>query len=109
MEAIHAVDDGQPSIHGGWRRRRLLVELIADVVEQGGFLDFRQRQWQRPLGPPASEVQQVESVGAQGTERELPNALRIEEGVGPGDLLAAFVEQAIGGNAGQDGRAIDQK
>ena len=45
VEAIQAMHDGQPAIHGCRRRLRLLIELIADIVEQGGFVDFRQRQW----------------------------------------------------------------
>jgi hypothetical protein len=109
VEAIHAVNDGQSAIHGCWCRLGLLVELIANVVDEAGFVDFRQRQRQRRLGPPAGEVQQVKRVGAQRTEGELANALGIEEGVGPSDLLAVLREQAIGRHAGQDGRAIDQK
>jgi hypothetical protein len=60
-----------------------LVELITDitdVVEQCGFVDFRQRHWEQPSGAPAGEVQQVIGVGAQGAEEELANALGIEEG-----------------------------
>ncbi len=109
VEAIDAVHDGQPSIHGCRGGRRLLIELIADIVEQGSFVDFRQSQWEQPLGTPAREVQQVIRVGAQGTERELADALGIEEGIGPGDLLAVLIEQAIGRHAGRNGRAIDQK
>jgi hypothetical protein len=107
VEAIQAVDDGQPAIHRRRCRRRLLVELRANVVDEAGFVDFRQRHGQRRLGPPAGEVQQVIGVGAQGTEGELANALGIEEGVSPSDLLAVFLQQAIGGNAGQNGGSID--
>ena len=100
---------GEPAIHGRRRRLWLLVELRADVFEEGGIVDFGQGQWEQPLGPPAGEVQQVKSVGAQGTQRELANALRVEECIGPSDLLAVLIEQAIRGDAGQNGRSIDQK
>jgi hypothetical protein len=49
-------------------------------------------------------VEQIISVGAEGTERELAHALRIQEEIGPGDLLATLVEQAVRGGAVRDGR-----
>jgi hypothetical protein len=50
-------------IYGLWRGLGLLVELMADIVEQSGLGDFREGP--RRLGqPPAREVQQVIRIGA---------------------------------------------
>src|SRR5215831_18431852 len=101
--------NAQAMIHGLGCGFGFLVELMADVVEQSGLGDLRQRMRQRPFAPPTSEVQQVISVSAQGAQRQLANALTIEEGIGPSDLLAMLIEQAIGRDAGQNSRSIDQK
>jgi hypothetical protein len=51
-------------IHSLRRRLGLLVELMADIVEQGGLRDFRQRPcW--VLRPPSGEVEQVKGIGAE--------------------------------------------
>jgi hypothetical protein len=90
-------------IHGWRRGLGLLVEFMADVVEQSGLGDFRQRAGR--LLKPAGEVQQVISIGGQGTQRELSDALCLEEGVDPGDFLSALIEHAIGrGRAEPKGR-----
>jgi hypothetical protein len=60
-------------LRGGLGR---LIQLIADVVEQNGFGDLGQRAG-RVLLPPAGEMQQIISVGAQRTQGELANMLRI--------------------------------
>src|SRR6516164_10655796 len=101
--------NAQAMIHGLGSGFGFLVELMPDIIQQGGLADFRQRLWQRPFAPPTGEVQQVISVSAQRAQRQLANTLTIEEGIGPGDLLAMLVEQAIGRNAGQNGRSMDQK
>ena len=44
MESIQTTDHGQAMIYGLRRGFRLLIELVTDVVEQGGLGDFRQRQ-----------------------------------------------------------------
>jgi hypothetical protein len=49
-------------IHSLWRG--LLVELRADIVEQGGLRDFQQRRcW--VLQPPSGEVEQVKGIGTE--------------------------------------------
>src|SRR5215472_5261884 len=101
--------NAQAMIHSLGRGFGFLVELMADVVEQSGLGDLRQRMWQRLFAPPTGEVQQVISISAQGAQRQLANALTIEEGIGPIDLLAMLVEQAIGRNAGQKSRSMNQK
>src|ERR1035441_7810775 len=109
MESIQTTDHGQAMIYGLRRGLRLLIELVTDVVEQGGLGDLRQRQRQRRFAPPAGEVQQVISVSAQGTQGQLANALTIEEGISPSELLALLIEQAIGRNTGQNGGSMDQE
>jgi hypothetical protein len=78
--------------------------LLTHVVQQSGLADLRQRPgW---VLKPAGEVQQVIGVGPQGTQRQLADALGIEERIGPGDFLPLLVEQAIGGSAGRNRRPI---
>ena len=64
MEAIQAMEDDQPVIYGLGCGLRLLIELIANVIEQRGFGDLRQR-LRRLLGPPAGKVQQIVCVSTQ--------------------------------------------
>ena len=91
-------------IHGLRGGLGLLVELVTDIVEQGGLADLGQRPgW---VLKPAGEVEQVIGVGSQGTQRQLADALGIEEGIGPGDFLPLLVEQAIGGSAGGNQRPL---
>ena len=85
--------DAQAMIHGLGRGLRLLVELMTDVVEQPRLGDLRQRLWQRVLAPPTGEVQQIVSIGAQGTEGPLANALSIQEGIGPSNLLTLLISR----------------
>ena len=92
MEAIQAMHHAQTMIHSLRRGPRLLLELVTDIVEQSGLGDLREGERQRPLAPPAGEVQQVISIRTQGAQRELANTLRIEEGVGPSDLLSLLIE-----------------
>ena len=47
VEAIQATHHQEAAIHGGRGRRRLPVELIADVVDETSFVEFRQGQRQR--------------------------------------------------------------
>ena len=80
-------------IYGLRSRLGLLVQLMADIVEQCGLGDFG-----KSLGlalPPTGEVQQVIGVSAQRTRRQLAKMLGIEKVVGPGDLAAVLIEQAI--------------
>jgi hypothetical protein len=86
MEAVQTTNRAQAMIDGLRRGLGLLVQLMTDIVQQSGLGDLGQRLHRR-LQPPAGEVQQVICVGPQRTQGELPNALAIEEGVGPGDLL----------------------
>ena len=85
-----------------------LVELIADIIEQSGFIDVEQSR-RRMLQAPACEVQEIIGIGAQGTEGKLANALRIEEVIGPGDFLPLVIDQAIGRSAGGGGRLMEQR
>jgi hypothetical protein len=78
-------------VHGLRRGLGLLVELMADVFQQSRFGNLSQG-LRRLLPPPAGEVQQVVSISAQRTRRELADALGIEEVVGPGDLVALLIE-----------------
>jgi hypothetical protein len=43
VEAIASTHDAQPVIHSGRRRRRQLIELMADVIQQRGLGDLRQQ------------------------------------------------------------------
>jgi hypothetical protein len=109
MEPVQTTNHGQTMIYGLRRGLGILIELVTDVVEQSGLGDFRQRQWQRRFVPPACEVEQVISVSTEGTQGQLANVLAIEEGIGPRDLLALLIEQAIGRHAGQNGGSMDQE
>ena len=60
------------------------------------------------LQAPACEVQEVISIGAQGTEGQLANALSIEEIIGPCDFLALFVSQPVWRSAGGYFRIVYQ-
>jgi len=77
-------------IHGLRRGFGLLVQLVTNIVQQGGLGDFRQG-LRRLLTPPTGEVEQVVSISAEGPRRELPDALGIEESIGPGDFLPLLI------------------
>ena len=58
---------------------------------------------------PACEMQQIIGIGAQGTKGELAQALGIEKRIGPSDFLPLVIDEAVGRNAGQDSRMVDQR
>src|SRR6266852_5608920 len=60
------------------------------------------------LQAPPSEMQEIISISAQGTKRELANALGIQEVIGPGDFVLLVVDQAVGRSAGGKGRSMNQ-
>ena len=95
----------QAMIHGLGSGLGLLVQLIAGVVQQGRFGNFRQGP---VFPPPAGEVEQIVSVSAQGTRGELAHTLGVEKGVGPCDFLRLLIEQSIGTSASQRGRSVEQ-
>ena len=93
VESIQTTNHGQAMIYGLRGRLGLLAQLMADIVQQCGLGDFG-----KGLGlalKPTSEVQQIIGVGAQRARRQLAKMLGIEKIVGPGDLVAVLVEQAI--------------
>jgi hypothetical protein len=102
MEAIQTAHHAQAVIDGGGSRFGFTIELAADIVEQARLLELGQRTARRLQ--PASEMQQVISVRAQGARRELAKPLSIEEIVGPGDFPIVLVEEPIRGGAG--GRSL---
>jgi hypothetical protein len=67
----------------------LLEDVFGEIGELAGWV----------LESPTGEVQQVESIGSQRAWGAAEQALGIQEAVGPGDLLAPFIEQAVRGRA----------
>ena len=63
VEAIQATNHGQAMIDGLRRGLGLLIQLMTDIVQQGGLGDPGQRPGR--VLEPAGEVQQVISIGAQ--------------------------------------------
>jgi Zn-dependent alcohol dehydrogenase len=61
------------------------------------------------LKAPPSEMQEIISISAQRTKRELANALGIQEVIGPGDFVLPVVDQAVGRSAGGNGRLLNQR
>jgi hypothetical protein len=59
----------------------MLLELMADIVDEGGLAHLGER-WAWRFEP-AGEVEQIIGVSAQRTQRELPDALSVEEGISP--------------------------
>src|SRR5215467_1965043 len=86
-------------------RRRQLAQLVTDIVQEGGLGEVGQIPGRMK---PAGEVQQVISVSTQRTQRELANALGIEEGIDPDDFLPPLILQAIRRGAGRNRRAVDE-
>src|SRR6516164_4686398 len=105
MKAIAAVHRGQTMIHGLWGWLPILLQLVADIVDDRRLGDGGKRPMLR--FEPAGEVEQVVGVDAQRTRRELAEALSIEESIGPVEFSSLVMEHTIGGGAGGHGRLID--
>src|SRR5208283_5617232 len=97
VEAIETAQHAQPMIDGGGRGLGVMIELAADIVEQARLVNLGERA--ACLVQPASQVQQVITVSAQGAQRKLTKPLGIEEVVSPGEFPALLIEQPIGRSA----------
>ena len=94
-------------IHRLWTGLGILFELMTNIVDERGLGDFRQRLMLRC--EPAREVEKVVSVNAQRTERELPQTLTVQEGIGPVGFRSLIATHSIGGDAGGHRRLIDHE
>jgi hypothetical protein len=74
---------------------RLLVHLVANVVDQSGLVELRRFQtmdihaWLP--GPPSNKMQQLVSIRTQGQALHSAHALHIQKSVGPVDLPAVLI------------------
>jgi hypothetical protein len=95
MEAIQRAEHAEAMVDGGGSGFGIFVELIADIVEQSGFIHLKQSPG-RMLQAPPCEMQEIISIGAQGTEGQLANALGIEEVIDPGHFVSLVVNHPVG-------------
>jgi hypothetical protein len=86
MGTIQTMHHSEAMIHGLRFGLGLLVELIANVIAEGGFGEIGNR-----MLPPAGKVKQVVSVSAQRSQRKTAQMLSVEERVGPIDFAMLFV------------------
>jgi hypothetical protein len=106
MEAIQTTDYGQTMIDGLRCGSWLLVQLMANIVQQGGLGDGSQGLMLALK--PTSEVKQFIGVGAQRVRRQLPHMLGIEKIIHPDDLVVLLIEQAIRTGDSLEGGLMDQ-
>jgi len=74
-----------------------LLELMAHIVDECGLGDLGEGSMLR--FEPASEVEQIIGVCTERTQRDLPEALGVEEGIRPVNFSSGLVAQAIRGEA----------
>src|SRR5215472_10724021 len=81
------------------RRLGLVVPLVAQIIEQGRFVDLSEGT--RGMGePPAGEVEEIVGVSAHGARRKAARSLCVEEFIEPRDLTVPLVDDAVGRDAG---------
>src|SRR5262249_12707349 len=103
VEAVDSAQQIQPMVDGLRRRRRLLVQLKAQIIAQDGFVELGQLGWSLSGSGrlrPAREMQQVESIGAQGTWGTLQQMFGVQKLIGPSYVSAMLIDQTIGRRAG---------
>jgi len=105
VESIQTTNHRQAVIDGRRCGLGLLVQLIPNIVQQRGLGDGGKDL--RLALKPASEVQQVISVGAQRARRPSTNVLGIKKIVDPSDGVALLSRASDRGKC-QPGREIDK-
>ena len=83
----------------------MLLELVADIVDDRRFGHHGEGLALR--FEPAGKVDQIKGVSAERVQRELPEALGVEERIRLVEFPPVLVTQAIGGGTGGYGRLID--
>ena len=108
MKATQTAQHNQAMVDGLGSGLGLFIELIANISEQRRFLDVERVGYGMGYAP-ACEMQQIIGIGAQGTERELAQALGIEKGIGPSDFLPLVRGQTVRREAGRRGRGMEER
>src|SRR5215469_3815319 len=94
-------------IHGLWGGLGMLLELVADIVDDRRFGHLGDR---LALGfEPAGKVDQIIGVSAERAQRELPEALGVEEHIRPVEFPLVLVAQAVRRGTGGHARLIDHR
>ena len=94
VETVEIAQGGQTVIDGLGGGLGVLVKLVTDIIEEGGFVQLGEGS-RRGLRPPASEVQQVIAIGAYGARRKPTDMLQVEKLIHPSDVTTLPIEEAI--------------
>ncbi len=94
VKTIAAAHCAQAMIHGLGSGFRIAIELITDILREGGLSDLGKGQMSR--FEPAGEIEKIVGVDAKRMGRKLAEALTIQESIHPRELSSLVVTHAIG-------------